>query len=372
MIDKFNKNETLENIIKRMDITPTMYKNAEAKYKALAKYLEDNELKCEIYPQGSFSLGTVIRPLKEGKRKEYDLDFICIIYNLEELSPKDFRNKIWNILNQNENYSKIIKQYDKCFTLKYSEISGNGFNIDILPGKSNYNNFIYLTNKIDKDNVEWFKSNPKGYSEWFKSVNDKYPQAESINEFNTSLIKDSVEELPDLFDRTSLQKVIQILKYHRDYFYYLKRKENKKVISAIITTLCTKIAETTNFTYLNTVDLLKYITSELCIYAQLLSKENLDQRYVNKVVIKKTNCKWEIFNPVNPEDNLADSWNDDDEKPKLFFEWIEEIKKEFAIENEKEYLTNFSNIFGKENLSEDAREFLGTSKKVNPMKPWRN
>ena len=115
--------------------------------------------------------------------------------------------------------------------MEYSEINGTGFNIDVLPAKPYINNFILLTNKIDKENVEWFKGNPKGYSEWFKSVNDRYPQAQKINEFNNSLIaKESVEELPDYFDRTSLQRVIQILKYHRDYFYHMRRKENKKVI----------------------------------------------------------------------------------------------------------------------------------------------
>ena len=372
MTNRLNKNETLERIVKNMDITPTMYRNAEDKYKALAKYLGDNGLECDIYPQGSFSLGTVIKPLKEGKRKEYDLDFICVINNKEDLEAKNFREKIWEILNQNEKKKKRIKEYDKCFTLEYSEINGTGFNIDVLPAKPYINNFILLTNKVDKENVEWFKGNPKGYSEWFKSVNDRYPQAQKINEFNDILMaKESVEELPAYFDRTSLQRVIQILKYHRDYFYHMRRKENKKVISAIITTLCTKIAETTNFTQLNTIDLLTYITSELCIYAQLLSKDNLDQRYTNKTVIKKTNCKWEIINPVNSEDNLADSWNEDIEKPKLFFEWIEEIRKEFAVTNEKEYLSNFSNIFGKENLSDDMKSILGASQIVEPMKPWR-
>lgn len=373
MINRFDRNEILENIIKKLDITPTMYRNAEEKYKTLAKYLGDNGLECDIYPQGSFSLGTIIRPLKEGKRKEYDLDFICVVYNNENLSPKDFRNKIWNLLIKNENYSKRIKEYDKCFTLEYGEVNDIGFNMDVLSAKPLLDNFIFLTNKIDSNNIEWFKSNPKDYTQWFNSINNKYPQAQRINEFNNLLLaKESVEELPDLFYRTSLQRVIQILKYHRDSFYFSIRKENKKVISAIITTLCTKVAEKTNFTSLNTVDLLKYITSELCIYAQLLSKDNLDQRYADKIVIKKTNCKWEIINPVNSEDNLADSWNEDEEKPKLFFKWIEEIRKEFATENEKEYFTNLSNTFGMENLNEDIKKYLGTPEQVTPMKPWRN
>lgn len=368
---KFNKNEILEKIIKTLDITPTMYKNAEDKYKSLAKYLEDKGLKCDIYPQGSFSLGTVIKPLKEGKIKEYDLDFICVIYDEENLSPKDFRKKIWDIIRENKTYSKIITEYDKCFTLEYSKINEIGFNIDILPAKPSKDNFIFLTNKINKEDIKWFESNPKDYSNWFKEVNDKYPQAKTINEMYAMIAKESVENLPNLFDRTSLQRVIQFLKYNRDHFYYTIRKENKKVISAIITTICTKIAEKIDYTSLNIIDLLRYIVSDLCIYAQLIFEENLDQRYEDKIVIKKTNCKWEILNPVNPNDNLADSWNEDSEKPRLFFKWIENIKKEILIENEREYLTNFSNIFGMENLDESIKTFLGTPKEVDSMKPWR-
>lgn len=368
MENRFDKNKILENIIKNLDITPTMYKNAEDKYKSLARYLEDKGLKCDIYPQGSFSLGTVIKPLKNGKIKGYDLDFICVVYNDENLSAEEFREKIWNIINQNKNYSEIIREYNKCFTLEYSQINGIEFNIDILPAKPSNNNFIFLTNKIN-ENVEWFESNPKDYSEWFKEINDRYPQANNESYYN--MLNESVEELPSLFDRTSLQRVIQFLKYDRDYFYYTIEKENKKVISAIITTICTKIAEKINYTSLNIVDLLRYIVSDLCIYAQLTFRENLDQRYEDKIVIKKTNCKWEILNPVNPKDNLADSWNEDSEKPRLFFQWIENIKKEILIENEREYLTNFSNIFGMENLDESVKQFLGTPESVTPIKPWR-
>lgn len=368
MENKFDKNKILENIIKNLDITPTMYKNAEDKYKSLARYLEAKGLKCDIYPQGSFSLGTVIKPLKNGKIKGYDLDFICVVYNDENLSVEEFREKIWNIINQNKNYSEIIREYNKCFTLEYSQINGIEFNIDILPAKPSNNNFIFLTNKIN-ENVEWFESNPKDYSEWFKEINDRYPQANNESYYN--MLNESVEELPSLFDRTSLQRVIQFLKYDRDYFYYTIEKENKKVISAIITTICTKIAEKINYTSLNIVELLRYIVSDLCIYAQLIFRENLDQRYEDKIVIKKTNCKWEILNPVNPKDNLADSWNEDSEKPRLFFQWIENVKKEILIENEREYLTNFSNIFGMENLDESVRQFLGTPESVTPIKPWR-
>lgn len=40
---------------------PTLYKNAVEKYQALGHFLNDNGLEAEIYPQGSFAFGTVVR-----------------------------------------------------------------------------------------------------------------------------------------------------------------------------------------------------------------------------------------------------------------------------------------------------------------------
>lgn len=368
-----NKNDIIENIIRNLDITPTMHKNAVEKYQNLAKYLESQGLECDIYPQGSFALGTIIKPLKNGKRSEYDLDCICLISGYDHLSPKEFRENLLKILKESNIYSEKLKEYDKCLTLEYSDINGVAFNIDILPAKAAEGTFIYLTNKKNTNNVDWFKSNPKGYTIWFNETNDKYPEAEKISNFLETLnFQNSVEKLPDLFERSSLQRVIQILKYHRDSYYFKRKKENKKVISAIITTLCTQIAGTTNYTNLNTINLLEYITKKISLYAELIIKENLDQRYSEMKIIKKTNCKWEILNPVNPADNLADSWNDDSEKPVLFFEWIKEVEKDFSSTTDKEFASNLSNTFGFEYLTEDMKNILETPDQVSPIKPWRS
>ena len=81
-----DKNRNLEEIIKKIDITETMAENAESKYKAVARELCAKGLDVDIYPQGSFALGTVVRPFTEGKDVDYDLDFICEINQKKENS----------------------------------------------------------------------------------------------------------------------------------------------------------------------------------------------------------------------------------------------------------------------------------------------
>ena len=79
LYSELNKSKDLEKLVSGVDITPTMYNNAVDKYQALGKFFEENGIECDIYPQGSFALGTVVRPLKTGKQSDYDLDFICLV-----------------------------------------------------------------------------------------------------------------------------------------------------------------------------------------------------------------------------------------------------------------------------------------------------
>ena len=71
------KNTILEAILENIDIPPSAYEKAKQRYKDLGDWFGRPESKCSgyspsIYPQGSFRLGTVIRPL--GPNDEYDLD----------------------------------------------------------------------------------------------------------------------------------------------------------------------------------------------------------------------------------------------------------------------------------------------------------
>ena len=50
------------SIIASLDISPTMYRNAVEKYKAITKFLSDCGIEADMYPQGSFAFGTVVRP----------------------------------------------------------------------------------------------------------------------------------------------------------------------------------------------------------------------------------------------------------------------------------------------------------------------
>jgi hypothetical protein len=75
-------NSLLEEIIGKLDILPSKYQQAVEHYESVGKWLDEDNFKLQpynstIFPQGSFRLGTVIRPWRDGKDADYDIDLVC-------------------------------------------------------------------------------------------------------------------------------------------------------------------------------------------------------------------------------------------------------------------------------------------------------
>lgn len=89
------------SVIEKLDISPTLFKNAQSKYEALATFLDEHGIEANIYPQGSFALGTVTRPIKKANSPSYDLDCICQVSGTKpEYTPSGLRDLIENTLRQ--------------------------------------------------------------------------------------------------------------------------------------------------------------------------------------------------------------------------------------------------------------------------------
>lgn len=188
------KKTLLYKTIEKLDVTPTMYENAKDKYENMALFLQSHGIQCNIYPQGSFALGTITRPYKNGKDQEYDLDMVCELTK-EKLSTDAKRTK-WDVgypLNQSELYSsKELTEYDRCWTLHYAKVDGEiGFSLDVVPAVHEEinnvsrivshgisacyaNEAIAITDRVSKDSYIWGSSNPKGYGLWFSEINKPF------------------------------------------------------------------------------------------------------------------------------------------------------------------------------------------------------
>lgn len=323
--------ELLQRLVDELDVPPGKYREAQERYDAVAEWLNESDSKVAqyhptIYPQGSFRLGTVIRPLGD---EEYDVDAVCLLHvkSPDQTTQQQVKNLVGERLKEKERYRQMLTPPEgsrRCWTLQYSEASK--FHLDVLPaipdpdrslqGKvppKRLETAIYVTDKTTWNGPErWPKgnrSNPKGYADWFRERMQGAFERRRQAILNERSVKGSmqqrgkVEELPDYEVRTPLQQVIQLLKRHRDKKY---NGDEDKPISIIITTLAAKA-------YNNEDDLAEAL---LNIVPQMRNGiETRDGVY------------W-VPNPVNPYENFADKWAESTCKAKLFFEWLTALEEE--------------------------------------------
>ena len=196
----------LELICNKLQITPTQYSLAKEKYGAVGSWLGAKESSLykyapTIYPQGSFRIGTTVKPIG---REEYDVDLVCQLLNDSGIvDPMKLLDDVYDRIISNEAYKPpIAEKKNRCVCINYK---GN-FHLDILPARSDPQedkNHILVP---DKKTREWKASNPVGYADWF----------EDIARVPIKLLETArVEPLPryeSLNDKLPLQQTVQLLK----------------------------------------------------------------------------------------------------------------------------------------------------------------
>ena len=383
------------SIIAKLDISPTMYRNAVEKYNAITQFLVGCGIEADIYPQGSFAFGTVIRPNAKDPSANYDVDVICQVKgNRSSLAPSELRQQIKNALTSSDVYGGKLTVCDECFTIEYADINGIGFTIDIVPAtdeayeiknrlvrKSFHPELIDTAIAIPKHNgnrnYSWLTNNPKGFRSWFETINQPYldfsgnTYRQCLYEENRALFA-SVEDIPKEMERSALQRVIQILKYHRDIYYAkIQDGDDIKPISALINAVVAQISST-HSSACSVFELLEYVIDEFGIYAQQqqLTLKEFSLKYGSRNVFSRPDGKWYIANPANPEDNLADQWNKDARIPEYFFRWAKAAKSDLIeslhLDEDVQFRAAVENGFGRNAVSSAlGNKYFGTTSPRN-------
>jgi hypothetical protein len=322
--DDFANSEELNKILKKLtdnlDITPTQYEDATNKYQAIANYLKNDNniaiLDPDMYPQGSFNLGTVIKP--DTDKDEFDIDLVCELRNVNSkaFTQEDLKNLIGDSLKKGA-YRDKLKDLDgsrRCWTIEYAE--STQLHLDILPAIPDANSRKFLFENVnhygdtaisitdsehENYNVicdDWVKSNPRGYQKWFKEqmtymLNESKQSFASMNNIN-------IDDVPDYKVKTPLQRAVQLLKRHRDINCI---DNDDKPISIIITTLAAKA-------YSNEENLFEAILS---ILRNMINYIEIEIRNGVKVKV--------ISNPVDNRENFADKWELYPEREIAFYKW---------------------------------------------------
>ena len=128
----------LEGIAEALDISEKHYKLAVKCSKAIRAWLKRNESRIahynpEIYPQGSFLLGTVTKPLSDTEA--YDIDLVCELHlQKTEISQKQLKELVGQEIKSYAHANNINSQPEESrhhWTLNYRD--GAQFHVNILP-----------------------------------------------------------------------------------------------------------------------------------------------------------------------------------------------------------------------------------------------
>lgn len=309
----------LHAAIEQLDISPADTCRVLTHHRGLGKFLSNywavHAAPSCIYLQGAMRLGTVTRIIH--RNDEYDID---AVFRLDlarpSISQSELRLEIGNVLDEFV-YSRPgghpwRDEGTRCWTLRYPKrhwaprYPNQRFHLHILPAlrrpQAKTSNELLVA---DRKLVEWRPSNPIDYANWFY---DKVKEG-SDDPRTVELLIDDVAAFgaPRQAERTTLQRAVQALKRHRDR-YFANDLQNRPT-SMVVTTLAA-------MAYSGKSTLLEVLRDIVATMPELVRGEH---------------GGYLIANPVQPEENFADSWAEYPHRPKRFFEWMAQARADLSL-----------------------------------------
>ena len=320
----------LERLARELDVPVSRYEEAASRYDSVGRWLCRDastlkDMSPDVYVQGSFRLGTPIRPVNDDEH--YDIDLVCeLSVDKSDLTQRELKELLGHEIKL---YAKANGMQDaaegrRCWTLDYAE--GAQFHLDALPALPDgarrqrqladakvdstwAESAIAITDKDHPNykvtHAQWPHSNPRGYMRWFRSrMTANFRQ---IREAMALEAQASVEDIPSYRVKTPLQQAVQVLKRHRDIMF-VADLENKP-ISVIITTL-------SGLSY----------QGERTVAEALGGILHRMESHIKKDAGGFAN----IANPTDPLENFADRWIQHPEREAAFDRWLKKAREDFA------------------------------------------
>ncbi|MPT36208.1 MAG: nucleotidyltransferase [Flavobacterium sp.] len=350
MIDIFKyyilqREELLARIAQELQLDKTRMEKMESAYRAVTELLKKDEtffnnLEIEIYSQGSVRIGTTVKPISD---EDFDLDTVLHIYDIfSNHTPEQVYNELVRVIESDGYYKSIREKKNRCVRLNYK----SDFHMDILPACMP----SYFEKKRiaipEKKLRDWSSGNPKGFAEWFLSIANSV-QKTMLRTYSNVLLEAKVESepLPDeLYDKTPLQRAVQLIKRYRDLYY---QDKDYPVSSVVLTTLVAR-----------------FYNGEESIFDAI---DNVTSRIKNGYLdAVNAGVRFKVLNPVNPDEDFTDSWTN--ENYISFYEFItdfyvkwQNLKHSFETSKD-DYIKLFGEGPYKKSLNE---QFVTFSKSTN-------
>ncbi|MBX5154153.1 nucleotidyltransferase [Rhizobium lentis] len=300
----------LERMCATLEISPSQAALAKERYDGVGEWLAGSDeplLKLMgIFLQGSTAIGTTVKPIGSS---EHDVDLVAHAPGLGDwVEPVVLKKAIGDRLKANGHYKPLLVEMARCWRLVYA----NEFHMDITPSIPNQSCNMGGELVPDRALKMWKPSNPKGYKALFLERVKLAPRFRVTKSLHTQdRARADIEPYPDQVRfKGLLQRVVQILKRHRDVFVSVNEVDQSlSPISVLVTTLASQSYEycVRTFIYDTELDLLFDVIRHM--------PDFIEARSVNG------RMHWFVWNETTKGENFAEKWNADPKRAEVFFTW---------------------------------------------------
>jgi hypothetical protein len=200
-------NQHFSTFYQKISIDDTRKSRIENSISHLKNFVDqDDEVKeviIDLYCQGSYAIETGIKPV--SKDGEFDVDIILVL-NLDswldaDKKPQAVLKWLCERMKTDGKWQGQIKSKSRCVRITYA----GDFHLDVVPALLSYGNLIVIP---DKQTDEWVPSNPKGYIEWFDSIDPEH--------------------------KPKIRDMVKILKYWRDRTFGKKSSPKSILLTTLV------------------------------------------------------------------------------------------------------------------------------------------
>jgi len=287
--------ELLFEVCEELQLTPARYDQAVERYEAVGDLFESEgspfrQYRPKIYPQGSMSLGTTVKPI-EGP---HDLDFVCeLSLGHEFVDPMRLLHALYGFLRANATYRPMASLMNRCVRLEYA----NEFYMDVLPAcRNGFSNGTCI--KVpDREVKGWKDSDPLGYAAWFERRSRILFLERLLEKAEPVPAQQAVSE------KKPLQLAVQLIKRRRDLYFV---DSDLATVSVVLTTLAADV-------YRGEASVSQAISS---ILAGIAARIEAAQRSGRRL---------RVPNPANQNEDLSERWDGNSPAYRAFQTYVEDF-----------------------------------------------